>query len=312
MRRPIRKGHRMCAQGCVCAQQQEDFYDSCASKDDDYLYTQQMCRPVYKIASADDASFLDRGISYHYTPLDTVSFDKPLVLGPSGFDSYCSDDTAGSCGLTAGVQDIDGFTYNIQSPQTLSFTQSPAFMTTSISNPGTPFSFYGSDYNQVTIFDDGYLCFGTVAGTPSYKDGTYDAHFGGGYACFSFLQTGLGTSSGYSFKKCHKDKKTFDSTWEEAFDNFTNSTNSTSDYAAFVSTAKWETASTTFTFENVPLEGSNYLNSPATATVQVALIFPNEIRVSYKNIPASITAIIGPSNGNGLHSSFVPSKLPRK
>lgn len=294
MMRPYRKVKRTCAATCVCTPAYEEDYESCALTATSYKYTDRACEPVYKVASTDDATFLDSGITYHFTPLDTDSFDEPQVLiGASYFNSFCSAAGETTCSTlsTAGLAYTNaGISYLEAAPIIQNFASSPTSKQFSLSMHGTKFVFYGVDYDTVTVFDDGYLCFGDV-GSPSFKDvsDTIDAHFGGGYPCFSFLQTGLGASGGsnvgYQYRKCYKDKK--------------------------IGSGSWESDSTTFTFEQVPLEGSTYLDTPASATVQVALIFPSDIRVSFKDVPTITTAVIGPSRGTGVPEGYVTPPLPR-
>lgn len=291
LQRPFRMGHRMCKPECVCDEPFEVVFKSCVETDIEYLYTEALCQPVYKIDTIDDTAYLNTGVSYLYSPLDTDSFDKPIALGPAFFDSFCSEETSGTCpAIVAGEPyTIGGVLYNNFAPEMLTFPTTSTRKKRTISMTGTPFTFYGVDYTEVNLFDDGYLCFGDY-NVPEFKNvaQTYDAHFGGGKPCFSFLQTPMGSASGYSFKQCYKNKKH--------------------------PGGDWEADSTTYTFEAAPLEGSQYLVNPAYVTVQVALIFPNQIRVSYKNIAPSTTAVIGPSNGTGIPEGFLeaPPVLPRR
>lgn len=287
----------MCKEGCKCDSPFEVIYESCAGSDTDYLYTEKLCQPVYQISTVEEVEYLNTGVSFLYSPLDTDSFDQPFVLGPTAFDDFCSNIRSRACGSPTADEpyEVGGIHYNNMAPELLSFATSRSYKRRSVSMTNTPFNFYGVDYHQVHLFDDGYLCFGDFAAPMKFKDvlglnssQAYDAHFGGGKPCFSFLQTGLGVAtgrrSGYSFQQCFKNKQYPGGTWEAD--------------------------TTTYTFEGVPLAGSIYVKERATVTVQVALIFPNQIRVSFKHLSLATTAVIGPSKGAGTPVGFVPPKLP--
>merc|ERR1719230_1718803 len=105
------------------------------------------------------------------------------------------------------------------------FAASPSYKLFTVSTTGEDFTFFGEDYGQVRVFDDGYLCFGPMATPVSYKNTAppadtcsgdnssfpaYDSHFGGGMPCFSYLLTGLAGhagAGGYNFKKCYSKKR---------------------------------------------------------------------------------------------------------
>ena len=47
------------------------------------------------------------------------------------------------------------------------------------------------------------------------------------------------------------------------------------------------------------------------ASVQVRLVFPNTIEVSYKEVPLALSAVIGPSDGMGQPDLYTDDPLPR-
>ena len=287
MDRPFRKAMAPCAQGCVCDSPFEEYYESCFAPDShEYVFTGKGCVPVYKVDSDSEKAFLNNGVGYRFSPLDENTFDRPEVLPPTAYDTFCSDHFYEGCGADEQTYVDGNVTYQNLDPHSVTFTGQQTLKQLSVSMMGNTFRYYGKDYSQVSIFDDGYLCFGSMEAPIKFKNvgKPIEAHFGGGYPCFSFLQTGLGSTEGYMVKTCYKNRLEY---------------------------GTWSADTTTFSLEKVPLDGNEYLPEPAFASVQVRLVFPNTIEVSYKEVPLALSAVIGPSDGMGQPDLYTDDPLPR-
>lgn len=192
-------------------------------------------------------------------------------------------------------------------PITEEFYNSPSYRLFSVSMTGDAFTYYGEQYEQVRVYDDGYLCFGRIVTPVTFKNTepsscqadnlALESHFSGGMPCFSYLLAGLaGTvttptttagKGGYSFRRCYQNK-------------------------AAQNNAAAEAHKTIFSFEEVRLEGIWAIGETLPrVTVQVTLEFPDKITVSYKDIHESAYGVIGPSQGMGTPANFAATPIPQ-
>ena len=130
------------------------------------------------------------------------------------------------------------------------------------------------------------MCFGRNFVPPTGSFGTWEDHFshkGGTHgACFSFLLTDMESST---VERCSRLKH---------------------------GAGGWEADSLTFTFHRVGIFGGSFTGEETkpTATVQVKLEFgTNKITTKYGELHDSLSAIIGPSKGEGVPPGFA-SDMP--
>lgn len=275
IRRPYRKMRKTCTFGCQCADGEEvETYESCAVADSDYRYTNRPCAPVYKIDS-EMATRTLQGTSITWAPLaGGESYSVVDVQPETPLDDKCM-------GLKENLFEVRGtdYIYTFSTNKYDLPDDGARYFGTTFS---APFKYYNTTYDAITLYNDGYMCFGKNFKPQTGSFGSWQDHFshkGGTHgACFSFLLTDMESST---VERCSRLKN--------------------------VGPNGWEADSMTFTFNRVGLFGGDFTGEEIkpTATVQVKLEFgSNKITARYGELHDSLSAIIGPSKGEGVPPGF--------
>jgi len=240
----------------------------------DYLYSGSSCSPVYKIDNENLAKNLD-GLTLTWTPVAGGDAYEPVDVQEGGIDTDC-------VGLRQNKFEVkDSMYYYTWKTSRYNVKDDGGWY---FSNTySADFLFYGKAYKKVLLYNNGYICFADFV-PPKGNFDTWEDHFDPARGpCFSYLMADMAPSK---VERCARVK--------------------------MVPGSSWQADSLTFTFYNQPLFGGNYVDD-ATVTVQVRLVFgSNQIEVRYGKLASSLSAIIGPSKGEGVPPGFkndVP-KLP--
>jgi len=272
--RPYRKKIETCTFGCVCdGGAIKETIEPCAVAATDYRYTNRACAPVYQIDA--DAQ-----------PPETLS-GHALTWSPlTGGEGYELTDVTEDVGIDTSCIGVKSTTYDWNQPYTATFSTDKYEMTDDgVRYFGTTYSaafeFYGKTYHEVSLFNNGHLCFGRSGyWASSFK--TFEDHFDPNKGpCFSFLLVDMETTTVEVCKRV-------------VYDN------------------GWGAKSQTFTFSKAALFGSGFTGEEKPkVTVQVELLFgTNQIVVRYGDLHPSVSAFVGPSNGTGVAPGFL-SDMPK-
>jgi len=272
IRRPFRKARKRCDFGCVCADGEEvETYESCAVTDNDYIFTGRPCAPVYKIDDEQLTTALN-GLTLTWRPLaGGESYDQVDVSeNGGGIDMKC-------VGLESNDFEVKGpgdYRYTFATKRYDMTDDGARFFGTTYS---TNFMFYNQNYKMLTLYNNGYMCFGRNFVPPTGRFDRWEDHFSSRKGpCFSFLLTDMEESK---VERCSRLK---------------------------YSSTGWKADSLTFTFYKQQLFGASFTgDAKPKVTVQVKLVFgTNEIQVKYGELADSLSAIIGPSKGEGVPAGF--------
>jgi len=272
--RPYRLKTETCAPGCVCTSPMRTSYESCAPSAQYYIYLNTPCQPVYMIESEEVATALD-GKALTWTPLpggEAYELDVPVLTSPL--------DSTATGTLTAFWTGADGSYRYGYKPQTYPTSDDGVWMFGTLYS--TAFYYYGVPYSSVYVYTNGYLCFSSSSFFSRKSDGTsLDEHFDmSAGPCFSFLLTDIDSGALTVY------------------------------YQAKYVGGSWIADKQTWTFKSQALRGGDYVDQPGepppAVTVQVSLIFgSNQIEVRYGELDNGLSAIIGPSKGEGAPPGFV-------
>jgi hypothetical protein len=271
--RPYRKVTQTCTFGCTCAAEVLVSYETCAFSASSYSYSNRPCAPVYKVDTEEQAAALS-GLALTWSQLPGGEAYDAVDVAEEGLDPDCINLKANKYERVNGVPK---YTF-----KTRSYTirdNSAFYFSTTYSKD---FLFYGEPYKKITLYNNGYFCLGKNFVPPSGRFGEWTDHFDARRGpCFSFLMTNLEPSV---VQRCSRVKKI---------------------------NGRWVADSLTFTFTNAKLFGAQYTEDESAAvTVQFSLVFgENKIVVRYGDLSPSVTAIIGPSKGEGVPFGF-ESALP--
>jgi len=272
--RPYRKKIETCTFGCVCdGGAVKETLEPCAVAASDYRYTHRECAPVYQIDADAHPPEMLSGHALTWSPL-------------TGGEGYELTDVTEDVGIDTSCVGVKSTVYDWNEPYTATFGTDKYEMTDDgVRYFGTTYSgsfeFYGKAYQEISLFNNGHLCFGRSGyWASSFK--TFEDHFDPNKGpCFSFLLTDMETTAVEMCKRVQYGNG-------------------------------WEAKSQTFTFSKAALFGSGFTGEEKPkVTVQVELLFAtNEIVVRYGDMHPSVSAFIGPSNATGVVPGFL-SDMPK-
>ena len=273
VRRPYRIGHQRCAHGCVCESAVRTTRRSCEG---DFVYV-GTCDAVYSVDSAAAAQAL-RGKRLEW---DERTFGEQVLDGSATVHSGRTIDhrfveSAASTWASSGV------TFRTRGALEQYVGDDSTFAT---SMPGgATFRFGGAAFSVLYVSSNGYLCFDEAALTSPKTSGLLPEHFApSGGRCFSFLFADLAPESVHV---CHVERQG----------------------AGGEDGREWEPHATYVTLEDVPLRGDDATGGGNTVQVELNY-WANSIAVTYGSVAWAITAVLGPSLGQGLADDFVAKHL---
>jgi hypothetical protein len=278
LERPFRKATQHCQVGCTCDELVKTTYQSCASAETTYTYSESECAPVYMIDSDEKATSLV-GKALTWTPLTggdgyyPVAIRKDAEISPKTMDTshWGSLFKSGSTYFWQGKVSCLG-------PCEVPFPDDGIGM---ISMPaGKPFKYYGKDYSTVYVHNNGFLQFGyapytlTVPNIPNH----FTPWAGGPRFAALFADW---------------DKQTIYYSVQEKFTGWATG---------------WRIYAVVITFGAAPVSNKRYAsgdNPVPPSAFQIRLLFETqEIEVTYGAVAPQLTAVIGPANATGVVPGF--------